>query len=316
MLPLRTVGPGHHSRQLKLLGPAATGPGCVSQRNPGCKPTAKPAVRWRIGANRLCARQCGTRLCTTRAARREKAAPARCPVGRGICLAFLSAALGPLGSSAACAPAPGGGSAAVRRPAALPRASGGSLRVAPTSVVLAALAGPSALVGRRPRFKSRRACCASSGGGGPRAGAAGLRPLRRAACSPPAARFPSGCGGARCLAAAALACRVGASGPPGVWGSGARRWPPAPSLVLVVPGSPLVLVPPGPLRPLSSSSRARPYPGPMIEGFPLASNSVLVAAWAMDPAPPEAGQDRAEKCAATERPGSVRSQLRCPDLHN
>ena len=86
--------------------------------------------------------------------------------------------------------------------------------------------GPSALVGRRPRFKSRRACCSLSGGGWPRAGAAGpLGPCGRGVPSP-AARLPL------------LAWRwsrpgfpppspggFGASGPPGVGAPGAARVP-------------------------------------------------------------------------------------------
>ena len=269
----------------------------------------------------------GALIRPTHTARREKAAPARCPGGRGVRLACLSAALGPLGSSAACAPAVRAGllggavarlapPAAGRWPSGRPNLCGAPLRGP----------GPSALVGRRPRFKSRRACCVSSGGGGPRAGAAGplgpcgarLAPRARPG-SPPAA----------VVVAAWLPppSRV-VSGPParrGFGAPGARRWPPAPRLVLVAAGSPLVFVPPGPLRPLSFFTRARTYPGPMTGGFPLASALVLVAAWEWDSAPPEAGQDRAgnARCArsvafrvdavlafATVRPGSVRFQLR------
>lgn len=152
MLPLRTVGPGHHSRQLKLLGPAATGPECVSQRNPGCKPTAKQTVRWRRGANRLCARWCGTRLSTTHTARRENTV-SELPVplrGRGgpLCRSFpvrqSSAGRRPCGRRPWCV-ASVAGSSAVRPGRAARRGS----RVVAMGLWWAALRGRRPC-GRRP----------------------------------------------------------------------------------------------------------------------------------------------------------------------
>ena len=120
---------------------------------------------------------------------------------------------------------PGGGSSAVRRPASLPRAPGAGLRVAPT------FAGR--LCGRRCR-RPLWAAVPVLNPGGP------VAPWRAAGGPGLALRAPCG---ARAAAVSAAAARLplwawrwllpgfpppspggfGASGPPGVWGSGGPR---------------------------------------------------------------------------------------------